>query len=84
VLHGRYVGQECIVLKAVIQSSQTRFSFDFVDTAVARNPSEECNPFLGSEDVLGIFIGLTLTIISLAYTGWSYTADKALGGNATR
>lgn len=84
MLHGRYVGQECIVLKAVIQSSQTHFSFDIVDATVARNPSQECNPFLGREDVLGIFIGLTLTIISLAYTGWSHTADKTLGGAATR
>jgi hypothetical protein len=68
----------------LIQASLTRFSFDIVDATVARNPSQECNPFLGSDDVLGIFIGLALTIISLAYTGWSYTADKALGGAATR
>jgi len=29
--------------------------------------------------VLGIFIGVTVTLISLAYTGWSYTADSTLG-----
>jgi len=47
-------------------------------TAVARNPDKECNPFLGDEDVLGILIGVTITMISLAYTGWSYTADSTL------
>ena len=28
--------------------------------------------------ILGVFIGVTITLISLAYTGWSYTADSTL------
>jgi len=49
--------------------------------SVARNPEAECNPFLGKEDTLGVLIGVTITLISLAYTGWSYTADSAMGNS---
>lgn len=46
--------------------------------AVTRNPNETCNPQLGDGDVLSIVIGLGLTIVSLAYVGWSTTANKTL------
>lgn len=49
---------------------------------MARNPDEECNPFLGEENVLGIIIGITYTILSLTYAGWSWTADQTLGGSS--
>ena len=49
--------------------------------SVARNPEAQCNPFLGDQDALGICIGVTITLISLAYTGWSYTADSTLGNS---
>jgi len=45
---------------------------------VSKNPNGECNPQLGSSDVTGIVIGLTLTAISLAWTGWSWTAEERL------
>lgn len=56
----------------------TAYATSLCYTAVARNPEAECNPFLGEEDALGVFIGVIITLISLAYTGWSYTADSAM------
>lgn len=48
--------------------------------AVSKNPNAVCNPFLKSDDVLSIAIGIGLTIVSLGYVGWSATADSTLGG----
>eukprot|EP00980_Cylindrotheca_fusiformis_P008886 scaffold1900_cov123-Cylindrotheca_fusiformis.AAC.12 len=72
-------GEEGSLLASAIISA---YSTSLCYTAVARNPERECNQFLGKEDILGIFIGLVLTALSLAYTGWSYTADKTLGGSS--
>jgi len=55
-----------------------RFPVFLLPISVARNPEAECNPFLGEEDALGVLIGVIITLISLAYTGWSYTADSAM------
>ena len=49
--------------------------------AVGKNPDPICNPFLGEDDVLGVVIGVTITVVSLGYAGWSSTADKTLGGS---
>jgi len=53
-------------------------------TAVTKNPNGACNPALGGNDVLGITLGVGFTIMSLAWTGWSYTADKKLGTSGMR
>jgi serine incorporator 1/3 len=45
---------------------------------VSKNPSGSCNPYLGSNDSTGIAIGLTLTAVSLAWLGWSWTAEERL------
>ena len=45
---------------------------------VIKNPSAVCNPSLGRGDPWGIAIGLGLTAISLAWTGWSWTAEGRL------
>ena len=45
---------------------------------VSKNPNPTCNPQLGSSDSMGIMIGLTLTAVSLAWIGWSWTADERL------
>ena len=49
--------------------------------AVSKNPNPECNPFLKTDDVLSIIIGVGLTIICLGYVGWSATADTTLGAD---
>lgn len=54
---------------------------------VSKNPNGVCNPTLGEEDVWGIAVGLFFTMISLAWTGWSWTASERLteqGVEATR
>jgi len=47
-------------------------------TVVTKNPNGECNPTLGDNNVTGIVVGLALTLISLAWTGWSWTAGDRL------
>ncbi|GAX28386.1 hypothetical protein FisN_4Hh048 [Fistulifera solaris] len=44
-------------------------------SAVARNPNEACNPNLGQDETLTIILGVIVTFISLAWAGWSYTAE---------
>jgi hypothetical protein len=51
---------------------------------VSKNPRGECNPRLGEDDIWGITIGLFLTIISLAWTGWSYSAEARLSVDAVQ
>jgi hypothetical protein len=48
-------------------------------TAVSKNPDESCNPRIGEPTPLSIAFGLTVTAISLLWTGWSYTAEDKLG-----
>mmetsp|Transcript_9947 Transcript_9947/g.24195 ORF Transcript_9947/g.24195 Transcript_9947/m.24195 type:complete len:504 (+) Transcript_9947:226-1737(+) len=45
-------------------------------TIVGKNPRGACNPRLGRNDAWGIAAGLLLTTVSLAWTGWSYSADS--------
>lgn len=45
---------------------------------VSKNPRGECNPQLGENDVWGITIGLLLTMVSLIWTGWSWSAEARL------
>ena len=45
---------------------------------ISKNPNGQCNPRLGHNDVSGIVIGLLLTTISLAWTGWSWSAEERL------
>lgn len=47
-------------------------------TAVSMNPNTDCNPRVGEPDNLGIVMGIAVTIISLCWTGWSYTAENKL------
>ncbi len=45
---------------------------------VSKNPNSVCNPTLGSDDVSSIILGLCLTMLSLAWTGWSWTAESRI------
>ncbi|KAL7576642.1 hypothetical protein ACA910_005578 [Epithemia clementina (nom. ined.)] len=47
-------------------------------TAVSKNPNEECNPQVGEKDNVGIALGLIVTVISMCWTGWSWTAEEKL------
>eukprot|EP00633_Aureoumbra_lagunensis_P001539 CAMPEP_0197287306 /NCGR_PEP_ID=MMETSP0890-20130614/3549_1 /TAXON_ID=44058 ORGANISM="Aureoumbra lagunensis, Strain CCMP1510" /NCGR_SAMPLE_ID=MMETSP0890 /ASSEMBLY_ACC=CAM_ASM_000533 /LENGTH=207 /DNA_ID=CAMNT_0042756811 /DNA_START=832 /DNA_END=1455 /DNA_ORIENTATION=- len=46
-------------------------------TAVTRDPSSTCNPFLQSRDILGIIIGLGLSLLSLGWTTHASTSAVA-------
>ena len=46
--------------------------------AVTKNPNQDCNPMLGESDGLNMALGLIITIMSLGWTGWSYTAEERL------
>jgi len=70
-------GEEASLLtSAVIVAYATYLCF----TAVSKNPNGECNPKLGDEDVLGIVLGIGFTLLSLAWTGWSFTAESKING----
>lgn len=45
---------------------------------VSKNPHGQCNPYLGENNTMGIAIGLFLTVISLVWTGWSWSAEERL------
>ncbi len=45
---------------------------------VSKNPNQTCNPNLGKNDVVGIVFGLFFTFLSLAWTGWSWSAEERL------
>jgi hypothetical protein len=47
-------------------------------TAVTKNPDAECNPKLGEPDNISIVLGICVTMISLCWTGWSYTAEDKM------
>mmetsp|Transcript_11139 Transcript_11139/g.18465 ORF Transcript_11139/g.18465 Transcript_11139/m.18465 type:complete len:466 (-) Transcript_11139:77-1474(-) len=49
-------------------------------TAVSKNPNDTCNPQMGEEDVLGIILGIGITLLSLAWTGYSITAENRING----
>eukprot|EP00977_Amphora_coffeiformis_P010481 scaffold2460_cov178-Amphora_coffeaeformis.AAC.2 len=51
---------------------------------VSKNPNGVCNPHLASNDAWGITIGLSLTAISLAWTGWSWTAESRLNAEGVQ
>ena len=53
-----------------------------VGSAVSHNPNEECNPWVITHQGgnLEIIIGLTLTFISLVWTGWSWTEERVFTG----
>jgi len=46
--------------------------------AMSQNPDGNCNPTLVQNDTTGIVFGIGLTILSLFWTGWSYTAHKTV------
>ena len=54
-------------------------------SAVSKNPSSSCNPQLfESNNPYEMSMGLVLTALSLAWTGWSYTANDRLSGDGVK
>lgn len=54
-------------------------------SAVSKNPSSSCNPQLFEpSNPYDMSMGLVLTAFSLAWTGWSYTANDRLSGDGAK
>lgn len=70
-----------VLTTAVISAYSTYVAY----ATVSKNPNAVCNPTLGNDDVWGITVGMILTLLSLSWTGWSYTAQERLteGGMET-
>jgi len=68
-------GEEGSLLASAITSAYATY---LCFSSLSRNPDETCNPKLGEEDFTGIILGIGITMISLGWTGWSYTASKAM------
>ena len=49
-----------------------------VISAVSHNPNDTCNPFIGDNGTFEIIVGLSLTFLSLVWTGWSWTNERIL------
>jgi len=47
--------------------------------SMSQNPDGDCNPTLVESDATGIVFGIGLTLLSLFWTGYSYTAHKTVG-----
>lgn len=63
-----------LLTTAVISAYSTYIAY----ATVSKNPNAVCNPTLGNDDVWGIAVGMFLTLISLSWTGWSFTAQERL------
>jgi len=63
-----------LLTTAVISAYSTYIAY----ATVSKNPSAVCNPTLGNEDVWGIAVGMFLTVLSLSWTGFSFTAQERL------
>lgn len=68
-------GEEGSLLASAITTAYATY---LCFSSLSRNPNESCNPKLGEEDFTGIVLGIGVTMISLGWTGWSYTASKAM------
>jgi len=66
--------ESSLLTSAVISSYAVYLAY----AAVSKNPNGECNSQLGEDNTLNIVFGITLTIVSLGWMGWSYTADDRL------
>lgn len=66
-----------LLASAVIASWATYLCY----SAVSKNPNGQCNPKLGNDDIDGVVLGLGITLISLGWTGFSYTAESTMGGS---
>jgi len=66
-------GEESSLLTSAILSVYATY---LCFSAVSANPNQVCNPYYGKSDAWNIAIGIGLTIISLAWTGFSWTASE--------
>lgn len=66
-------GEEASLLTSAVL---TAYGTYLALVAVSKNPNEECNPYLRERNVLGIVLGILITIISITWAGWSNTTNN--------
>jgi len=54
------------------------YAIYLVTSALSHNPNEQCNLFFGNNGTMEIIFGMTLTFLSLVWTGWSWTDERIL------
>lgn len=53
-------------------------------SALSKNPDYDCNPALGGRDAVGVTIGIGLTIVTVLWVGFSFTAEDRLTAEGLR
>ncbi len=69
------LGEEASLLTSAILSLYATY---LCYSSVSANPDPTCNPYYERVDALNIAIGVGMTFISLAWTGFSWTASETL------
>merc|ERR1711933_429018 len=70
-------GEQGSLLSSAIMASWATY---LCYSAVTKNPNEQCNPYLNDNDYGGIVLAIIVTLISLCWTGFSYTAESTISG----
>jgi serine incorporator 1/3 len=68
-----YTGEGSLLSSSVMSVYGTYICY----AAVSRNSDESCNPQLLQNNVLGIILGIGISLLSLAWTGYSSTAVQS-------
>lgn len=68
-------GEEGSLLTSAVISSYCVY---LVFTSLTKSPDEECNPHIGENNAVGITFGVGFTVVSMAWIGYSLTAEERL------
>jgi serine incorporator 1/3 len=78
ILTAQLSGTEGSLLTSACVSAWTSY---LCYAAVSKNPDVACNPNSGEGTIFSMILGLSITMMSLLWTGWSYTAADTLRNN---
>jgi len=68
-------------IDVLLKQAMTHIFHAVSDSTVSKNPRSQCNPNLNSNNAAGIAVGVIITLLTLAWTGWSWTAHARVGSN---
>lgn len=73
-------GESCLLSSSIV----CIWSAYVVFSAVTKNPDGTCNPSLGNPSYFVVAVGLLVTFLNVAWTGWSYAAERMLVADGRR